>query len=120
MLKKILLGFGALVLLAVLVVGWTVVRPIYELAREISPSTAPEDYAKQDDSRVQLPTPRELETRPFDQPSRTIGRQLQGSLRGALLQQPGRPGGSHAGDTRLTGNAIIAGCETLGTTGASR
>jgi len=43
-----------------------VVRPIYQLAREISPSTAPEDYAKQDDSRVQLPTPLELEPQAFD------------------------------------------------------
>jgi len=66
MLKKILLGFAALLLLAVAVIGWTVVRPIYQLAREISPSTAPEDYAKQDDSRVQLPTPLELELRAFD------------------------------------------------------
>jgi hypothetical protein len=66
MLKKILLGLAALVLLAVGVVGWTVVRPIYGLAQEISPSTAAEDYAKQDDSRVQLPTPRELEPRHFD------------------------------------------------------
>jgi len=66
MLKKILLGFAALVVLAVAVVGWTVVRPIYQLAREIMPSTAPEDYAKQDDSRVQLPTPQGLTPRPFD------------------------------------------------------
>jgi hypothetical protein len=66
MLKKILLGFAALFVLAVAVVGWTVVRPIYQLAREISPSTAPEDYAKQDDSRVQLPTPLELSPRAFD------------------------------------------------------
>ncbi len=66
MLKKVLLGFAALVLLAVVLVGWTVVRPIYGLAREISPSTAPEDYAKQDDSRVQLPTPQELAPRHFD------------------------------------------------------
>ena len=66
MLKKILLGFAALLLLAVAVVGWTVARPIYQLAREISPSTAPEDYAKQDDSRVQIPTPQGLTPRPFD------------------------------------------------------
>ena len=62
MLKRILLDFAALFLLAVVVVGWTV-WPIYELAQEISPNTAPEDYAKQDDSRVQLPTPQELEPR---------------------------------------------------------
>ena len=65
MLMKILLGFAALVLLAIVVVGWRV-WPIYQLASQISPSTAAEDYAKQDDSRVQLPTPRELEPRPFD------------------------------------------------------
>ncbi|MBW2281673.1 MAG: DUF3604 domain-containing protein [Deltaproteobacteria bacterium] len=65
MLKKILLGFAALFLLAVAVVGWRV-WPIYQLSREISPSTAPDDYAKQDDSRVQLPTPRALEPRHFD------------------------------------------------------
>ncbi len=65
MLKKILLGLMALILLAVVVVGW-MVWPIYELAREISPSTAAEDYAEQDDSRVQLPTPLELEVRPYD------------------------------------------------------
>jgi hypothetical protein len=62
MLKKILLGFAALFLLAVVVVGWRV-WPIYQLTREISPSTAPEDYAEQDDSRVEIPTPLELEPR---------------------------------------------------------
>jgi hypothetical protein len=66
MLKKILLGFAALVFLAAAVMGWTVVRPIYQLAQEIVPSTAPEDYAQQDDSRVQLPTPLELTPRPHD------------------------------------------------------
>ncbi len=65
MLKKILLGLTALILLAIAFGGWRV-WPIYELAQEISPSTAPEDYAKQDDSRVQLPTPLELEQRPYD------------------------------------------------------
>ncbi len=66
MLKKILLGFLALFSLAAVVVGWTVVRPIYQLAQQILPSTAPEDYAQQDDSRVQLPTPLKLEPRAFD------------------------------------------------------
>ena len=67
MLKKVLLGFAVLLLLAVGLVGWTVGRPIYELQQSISPSTAPEDYAEQDDSRVQLPTPRGLEPRPFNE-----------------------------------------------------
>ncbi|NRA04499.1 MAG: DUF3604 domain-containing protein, partial [Myxococcales bacterium] len=65
MLKKILLGFAVLVLLAVMFVGWRV-WPIYELAQEISPHTAPEDYAKQDDSRVPIPATRELVPRSFD------------------------------------------------------
>ena len=66
MLKKILLGFAALVVLAVSVVGWTVVRPIYQLGQQITPSTAAEDLAKQDDSRVRVPEPLELESRAFD------------------------------------------------------
>ncbi|MDP6471535.1 MAG: DUF3604 domain-containing protein [Pseudomonadales bacterium] len=63
--KKILLGFVALVVLIILVVGWRV-WPIYELAQDILPSTAAEDYAEQDDSRVELPTPLELQPRPYD------------------------------------------------------
>ncbi len=63
MLKKVLLGVAVLVLLAVGWVGW----PIYQLQQSISPGTAPEDYAKQDDSRVQIPTPRALEPRPFNE-----------------------------------------------------
>ncbi len=66
MLKKILLGVAALIILAVALFGWTVVRPIYGLARQISPSTAADDYAKQDDSRIELPAPLELEPRPYD------------------------------------------------------
>ena len=66
MLKKILLGFAALFLLAALLFGWLVVRPIYQLSQQITPSTAAEDLAKQDDSRVQLPTPLALEPRPYD------------------------------------------------------
>ena len=67
MLKKVLLGFAVLLLLAVGLAGWTVGRPIYELQQSISPSTAPEDYAEQDDSRVQLSTPSGLEPRPFNE-----------------------------------------------------
>jgi hypothetical protein len=66
MLKKLLLGCAALLLLAVAVVGWRVVRPIYQMVSAISPSTAPEDYAKQDDSRVQIPTTLELRPRAYD------------------------------------------------------
>lgn len=66
MLKKILLGLVALVLLAAVVFGWTRLWPIYEMAQLITPATAPEDYAQQDDSRVQLPEPQALEVRPYD------------------------------------------------------
>jgi len=66
MLKKVLLGFAALVLVAVAVVGWKVVWPVLGLASQILPSTAPDDLAKQDDSRIQIPAPRELEPRGFD------------------------------------------------------
>ena len=66
MLKKILLGFAAFVVLGVAIVGWTVVRPIYQLGRQISPETAPEDLAKQDDSRVKIPKSLALEPRPYD------------------------------------------------------
>ena len=97
MLKKILLGFAALFLLAVVVVGWRV-WPIYQLTREISPSTAPEDYAKQDDSRVQLPTPRELEPRHFN----PLKNAYWGEAQQDLLQhrQPPFKGGSGRGAGR--------------------
>ncbi|MDG2335227.1 MAG: DUF3604 domain-containing protein [Myxococcota bacterium] len=66
MLKKIVLGFGALVALAVVVFGLVVVRPIYELGQAITPTTAPEDLAKQDDSRVKVPEMLALEPQPYD------------------------------------------------------
>ncbi len=66
MLKKILLGFAALVVLAVVVFGLVVVRPIYELGQTITPTTAPEDLAQQDDSRVKVPEMLALELRPYD------------------------------------------------------
>jgi hypothetical protein len=66
MLKKILLGFAALVVLAVVVFGLVVVRPIYQLGQTITPTTAPEDLAKQDDSRVKIPDMLALEPRPYD------------------------------------------------------
>ena len=66
MLKKILLGFAALVVLAVVVFGLVVVRPIYELGQTITPTTAPEDLAQQDDSRVKIPEMLALEPRPYD------------------------------------------------------
>ena len=55
----------AVVILTILYVGWRF-WPIYELAQSILPSTAAEDYAKQDDNRVPLPTPLELTPRSYD------------------------------------------------------
>jgi len=66
MLKKILLGFTALVTLAVLIFVLVAVRPIYELGQTITPTTAPEDLAQQDDSRVKIPEMLALEPRPYD------------------------------------------------------
>ena len=62
MLKKILLGVAFLLLLAV-GFGYFTLGRIY-LAT--SPGTAPEDYAEQDDSRVQVPAQRGLEPQPFN------------------------------------------------------
>lgn len=67
MLKKILLGLLALVVLGVVGFGLVVVRPIYELGQTISPTTAPEDLAKQDDTRVEVPETLPLERRPYDE-----------------------------------------------------
>ena len=66
MLKKVLLGLAALVVLAVVVFGLVVVRPIYEMGQKITPTTAPEDLALQDDSRVRVPEMEALELRPYD------------------------------------------------------
>lgn len=66
MLKKILLGLVVLVVLGVVGFGLVFVRPIYQLGQTITPETAPEDLAKQDDSRVTVPEPVALEPRPYD------------------------------------------------------
>jgi len=60
MLKKILLGLAILVLLAALVFWWRVAGPLHEAAQQIVPDTAPEDYAQQDDDRIEIPEPLEL------------------------------------------------------------
>ena len=65
MLKKMLLGIAAVLILALLVAGWQA-WPVYDLARDIVPGTAPEDYALQDDSQVRLPEPQTLLPRPYD------------------------------------------------------
>ncbi len=67
MLKRIVLGAGALTLLVVGIIGWFVLRPVYELSQAIVPATAPGDLALQDDSRIEIPTPEVLEPRPYDE-----------------------------------------------------
>ena len=62
MLKKILLG---VVILLLLVIGFGYFT-LGRLYLATSPGTAPEDYAQQDDSRVQVPAQRELEPQPFN------------------------------------------------------
>ena len=64
--KKIVLGFAALVVLAVVVFGLVVVRPVYQLGQTITPATAPADLAQQDDSRVEVPEMIALEPKPYD------------------------------------------------------
>ena len=63
MLKRILLGFAALVVLVVVLFLLLVGRPFNQLARSISPHTAAADLAKQDDSVVPVP-PLEQHGRP--------------------------------------------------------
>ena len=62
MLKKVLLGFAILVLVAIGFAYFTLGR----LYLATSPVTAPKDYAQQDDSRVQVPAQRGLESQSFD------------------------------------------------------
>jgi hypothetical protein len=66
MLKKILIGFAILVLIAIGFASLTVGRSLYNVYLATSPGTAPEDYAQQEDSRVQIPAQRGLEPRPFN------------------------------------------------------
>jgi len=65
-LKKILLGLVVLIVVAFGLGWWTVGRPMLETYRRTAPSTAPEDYAQQDDSRVPVPALRPQELRPYD------------------------------------------------------
>jgi hypothetical protein len=65
MLKRILLAFLLATLIA-LTVGWfTVGAPAYEAYLSMAPHTAAEDYAKQDDSRVEIPPQQPHEPKPW-------------------------------------------------------
>jgi len=65
-LKKILLGLAALLLVGVALLWFTVVQPLYVVYKATSPTTAPRDYAKQDDSRIRIPTLQKQATQPFN------------------------------------------------------
>jgi len=64
MLKKILLGFLGLVVLGAGIVWFTFGRDIYQTNQAIGRSTAPADYALQDDSKVDAPEPEKLVVQP--------------------------------------------------------
>jgi hypothetical protein len=65
-LRKAILGLLALIVLALGYAWLSVGRPLYEAYREHAPHTAPEDYAKQDDSRVEIPPQQPYEAKPYD------------------------------------------------------
>ena len=66
MFKKIALILGVLILLLGAFIGWAIVRPLHQLARDISPSSAAEDYALQSDESFETPEPVPWEEKPFN------------------------------------------------------
>ncbi|MDG2045730.1 MAG: DUF3604 domain-containing protein [Halioglobus sp.] len=66
MLKKILLGILILIALSASALWFAGGGEVYELFRATSVSTAPADYALQDDSRVTLPTPQPYIKQPYN------------------------------------------------------
>jgi hypothetical protein len=55
MLKKALLGLLVLILVVLGIAWFTIGQRLYDIRNATSPHTAPEDYALQDDSRVEIP-----------------------------------------------------------------
>ncbi|MDG2049518.1 MAG: DUF3604 domain-containing protein [Myxococcota bacterium] len=66
MFKKLALVLGALIILLGAFIGWAILRPLHQLAREISPSGAAEDYALQNDTSFETPEPEAWESKPFN------------------------------------------------------
>jgi hypothetical protein len=66
MLKKVLWGLLILLLLAALALWLAGGQDIYALQRATSPSTAPEDYTLQDDSRVAIPAQQPRINQPYN------------------------------------------------------
>ncbi len=66
MLKKLVLGALLLVVLLAAAIWLGGGNDVYELARATSVSTAPADYALQDDSRISVPTPQPYIDQPYN------------------------------------------------------
>ena len=64
MLKKIALGFLALLMFAGVVAWFTIGKGFYEVSRAVGRETAAGDYALQDDSKVRAPDPEPLVVQP--------------------------------------------------------
>ena len=63
--KKFLLGLTFVILVGVGLVGWRL-APIYTMGQQITPATAPVDYAQQDDTKVSIPETQKLITQPHN------------------------------------------------------
>jgi hypothetical protein len=66
MLRKVLLGLPVLLVVALAVAWFTFGRSFYSVYRATSPHTAPQDHAKQDDSRIDIPAQQPGEAKPFN------------------------------------------------------
>ena len=66
MIKRILLGLIALVGIAIAVLWFAVGRDLYDLYRATAPHTTAEEYAQQDDSRIDIPPLQASEAQPYN------------------------------------------------------
>ncbi len=66
MLKKLLLSLLAFIIGGLVVTWFTIGQSLYDTHRATSPTTAPGDYAKQNDSRVPVPVQQTQIQYPFD------------------------------------------------------
>ena len=66
MIGKILAGLLILVLLGALALWLAGGQEIYALKQATSPATAPQDYALQDDTLIEAPSPESLVVQPYN------------------------------------------------------
>lgn len=64
--KRLLLAVLVMILALVGIAWFSVGKPLYDVYNATAPSTAPEDYAQQDDSRVEIPAQQPLEAQPYN------------------------------------------------------